>query len=198
MHIKSTIVLAAASASATLHQILVGDGGNTYNPNNIKAAEGDIVEFAFMGGNHSVVQSNFQNPCTPLGNLEGTETIFSGFQPSSANPSGEVMTFNMTVPSTDPLWFYCAQANHCQGGMVFAVNPNTTGSNTFDNYKKASSEAPSNIAPNFSPNGGEVGLVSSKTIGKAGSQGINSNDAGVTEISLALTIGAILFSVMVL
>jgi plastocyanin len=29
----------------------------------------------------------------------------------------------LTVTDTNPVWVYCRQANHCQQGMVFAVNP---------------------------------------------------------------------------
>lgn len=34
--------------------------------------------------------------------------------------------FVITVNTTAPLWFYCAQAMHCQSGMVMAVNVNAT------------------------------------------------------------------------
>ena|SRR5579859_3185264 len=30
--------------------------------------------------------------------------------------------------------FFCAQRNHCKSGMVFAINPATTGDKTFDKY----------------------------------------------------------------
>lgn len=42
-------------------------------------------------------------------------------------------TYVVNVQVTTPLWFYCAQSNHCSTGMVFAVNPPTTG-NTMANY----------------------------------------------------------------
>ncbi len=36
-----------------------------------------------------------------------------------------------TVSDTTPIWVYCRQANHCQQGMVFAINPG----DKFDQYK---------------------------------------------------------------
>ena len=67
--------------------------------------------------NHSVVQSNFTNPCQPMAN-----GFSSGFVPSAANDSGAL--FEIPVVNTSPIWFYCAQTkgNHCQSGMVGSVN----------------------------------------------------------------------------
>jgi hypothetical protein len=31
--------------------------------------------------------------------------------------------FTVMVNSTDPIWFYCGQVGHCQGGMVGVINP---------------------------------------------------------------------------
>jgi hypothetical protein len=33
------------------------------------------------------------------------------------------VTFVVNVTSTDPIWFYCSLASHCQEGMVGVVNP---------------------------------------------------------------------------
>jgi hypothetical protein len=40
--------------------------------------------------------------------------------------SSTIPTFTITINNTTPLWFYCAQAKHCQNGMVMAINVNTT------------------------------------------------------------------------
>jgi len=37
-----------------------------------------------------------------------------------------IPTFTITINNTSPLWFYCAQAKHCQSGMVMAINVNAT------------------------------------------------------------------------
>ena len=41
--------------------------------------------------------------------------IFSGISPTP--------NFVITVSSTSPQFFYCPVDGHCQGGMVFAINP---------------------------------------------------------------------------
>jgi hypothetical protein len=67
--------------------------------------------------NHSVIQSSFANPCHPL-----NSGFFSGFVPTKDSPSGT--TFTITVNDTSPIWIYCGQTveNHCQSGMVAAIN----------------------------------------------------------------------------
>ena len=41
------------------------------------------------------------------------------------------MVAQFTVKDTNPVWVYCRQANHCQQGMVFAINPGSK----FDQFK---------------------------------------------------------------
>jgi plastocyanin len=82
----STVAAAAASATpssdsdsdATSHNVDVGEDGFVFTPATLKAAVGDTVNFHFYPLNHSVTQSSFDAPCTPL-----QAGIFSGFHPSS-------------------------------------------------------------------------------------------------------------------
>jgi len=62
------IALYVSAASAATWQINVSNAtaGLVFNPNNITAAVGDTVEFIFNPKNHSVTQSSFAQPCTPL------------------------------------------------------------------------------------------------------------------------------------
>ena len=61
-------------------------------------------------------------------------------------------TFTVPVNDTKAIWVYCAQANHCSSGMVFAVNADTSGTNTFDAFRaKAMGSTSSSVPPN---NGG--------------------------------------------
>lgn len=39
------------------------------------------------------------------------------------NADGPFPAARFLVRDTQPIWAYCRQANHCQQGMVFAVNP---------------------------------------------------------------------------
>lgn len=44
-------------------------------------------------------------------------------QPVADNATDGFPQAQLTVVDTNPIWVYCRQANHCQQGMVFAVNP---------------------------------------------------------------------------
>ncbi|KAF6763860.1 hypothetical protein DFP72DRAFT_840947 [Ephemerocybe angulata] len=111
-------------ASAANIAVSVGKSGLTFDPTSVKAAEGDVVVFSFYPKNHTVTQSSFDKPCEALSDTADAEAVDSGF---IAVESADTPTvWNWTVTSTDPAWFFCAQtapANHCMGGMVFAVNP---------------------------------------------------------------------------
>ena len=54
-----------------------------------------------------------------------------------------------------PLWFYCAQANHCQSGMTFAINPPA---GSVDKFNKVAASKEQNIAPSGEPVGVAQGL----------------------------------------
>lgn len=111
----------ALVASATDINVLVGDGGQlAFNPTNVQAQVGDTVRFEFRAKNHSVTQSTFATPCAKSAN-----GIDSGFF-LIADGATEHPSWSFTVDNaTAPLWFFCGQTNpvnHCQMGMVFAVN----------------------------------------------------------------------------
>jgi len=123
------VVASLLGASAqTTHKVIVGGTTLTYQPNQVVAAVGDIIAFEFHQKNHTVTQSTFANPCTAMA---GGAT--SGFMPVDANAT-TFPVFSIQVNEVTPLWWYCQQANHCQQGMVFAVNVNTSSPNTFDAF----------------------------------------------------------------
>jgi plastocyanin len=108
-----TATSAAAGASASnIHQVAVGKNGLVFTPDTLKAAPGDTVEFTFSPGGHSVALSTFSNPCQ----ADTTNAIFSGFPPTSE-------MFVLKINDTKPLWLFCAQVGHCQGGMAMVINP---------------------------------------------------------------------------
>ncbi|KAK0239874.1 Cupredoxin [Armillaria nabsnona] len=111
------VLVSAVFVSAADHVVTVGDGGAlAFNPTSVTALEGDTVTFSFRANNHSATQSTFAAPCNKSG-------IDSGFVPIPAN-STLFGQWTFTVDNTSaPLWFFCAQTNHCEAGMVFAVNP---------------------------------------------------------------------------
>ncbi|OTB04185.1 hypothetical protein M426DRAFT_58999 [Hypoxylon sp. CI-4A] len=120
------LTLLGSVSAQKVHVVSVGstNGTKAFFPDNLKADVGDMIQFQFRGGNHSVAQSNFDNPCTPINEHVSNQTgIFSGYQPVAAGASaGTIPTYTVMVSAKAPLWFYCSQAKHCQGGMVVVVN----------------------------------------------------------------------------
>jgi hypothetical protein len=53
-----------------------------------------------------------------------TTAFFSGFMPTNASAvsANNLLTYTIRVMDSKPVWFYCSQAKHCQGGMVGAIN----------------------------------------------------------------------------
>jgi len=112
--------MSVMSAKAANFQVTVGGPGGVvaYTPNFVTANPGDTVSFIFQQKNHTATQSTFANPCTPApGGFD------SGFVPVSANSTGPFQEAQFQVVDTNPVWVFCRQANHCQLGMVFAINP---------------------------------------------------------------------------
>lgn len=102
---------------AATFDVDVGKSGFVFDPDTIDAQVGDIVNFHFYPGDHSVAQSTFEAPCQP----SSPNAIFSGFINSG---SGEAKTmFSMSVNTTDPIWLYCGQVGHCASGMAMVINP---------------------------------------------------------------------------
>lgn len=98
------------------------NGSLTFEPNDLKAEPGSMVQFHFWPKNHSVVQSAFTDPCVPINNINSSVSgFFSGYMPVAAD-SKEMPSYTIMVNSTGPIWFYCSQGKHCQAGMVGVIN----------------------------------------------------------------------------
>jgi len=102
-------------AAATNHDVSVGSDSYVYAPDSVTAAPDDTVTFHFYPGNHSVVQSDFDSPCS------SSNGIFSGYVNSESGASST--TFVVTITDTNPIWLFCSQTEHCQSGMVMVINP---------------------------------------------------------------------------
>lgn len=136
------------------HIVEVGKNGLTYTPPFIFAKPGEFVQMNFFAKNHTLVQSSFADPCEPLVN-----GIFAGFQPTTVTKDStgfvEFKTIKFEVGTDRPLWFYCAQANHCQSGMTFAINPPE---GSVEKFNKVAATKAKNIAPAGAPVGVAKGL----------------------------------------
>ncbi|MCJ1302301.1 hypothetical protein MMC08_005104 [Hypocenomyce scalaris] len=123
------------------------NGSLQYEPNNIQAEAGTMVQFQFYPKNHSVVQSTFDQPCQPINNIQSNVTgFFSGFMPVAEG--AEMPTYTIMVNNTSPIWFYCSQAKHCQSGMVGVINaPAADQSRTIETFAALAKSVPANITP---------------------------------------------------
>ncbi|KAJ1331700.1 plastocyanin [Microdochium nivale] len=148
----AAVGLATSLVSAAHFEVTVGKGGKLkFEPEEIAAKIGDTVTYKFFARNHAVAQSSFEHPCQIQ-----EHAIFSGFTPNLSQDVAAPTDFTITVTDTKPLWFYCPQqnGNHCQSGMVHAINAPAQG-NTLQAYKdKAVSAPPSTPAVGTLPSGG--------------------------------------------
>jgi plastocyanin len=146
-------------ASKPAHTVSVGNNGKlTFVPDTINAKVGEDVVFTFFPKNHTVTQSDFNNPCNPS---EGG--VFSGFNFNTTAGAAE-KTFTITVKDTKPVWLYCSQNQpkpHCAAGMVAVINPPAQGPNTLDAFKALAAKTNTSTSPAGGPSGGQVGTPSS-------------------------------------
>jgi len=156
-----------AVPSTNDHKVIVGGPGKlVFTPSNITAKAGDTITFQFQQKNHTVTQSTFANPCKSMASTStsGQTGFDSGFKPV-ADGATTFPTYTIQVNDTQPIWAFCAQANHCTSGMVFAVNTVESGPNNFDAYKNKATGASSSAA---TPSGTSGAMRMSSSAGFAG------------------------------
>ncbi|KAK0650003.1 hypothetical protein B0T16DRAFT_411022 [Cercophora newfieldiana] len=127
------------------HSVAVGRGGLRFEPDNIFALVGEVVEFHYAPRNHSVAESSFDKPCQP----KDATAFNSGFFPVAEGQSSEV--FQIVVKDTKPIWFYCGQTNgnHCQSGMTGVINQRIDSAATLSAHRDLARArvAPSEVLP---------------------------------------------------
>jgi plastocyanin len=103
---------------------MAGQPALKYYPDNIKAAPGSMVQFQFWAGNHTVTQSDFDHPCTPIHQVNSSIAgIWSSYMPVAAGASKkEIPVFTVMINDTKPIWIYCSQGKHCSAGMSMVIN----------------------------------------------------------------------------
>ncbi|KAF6829686.1 hypothetical protein CPLU01_07768 [Colletotrichum plurivorum] len=134
--------------------VVVGGAQDTFVPNLITAQVGDVIQFQFSNGNHTVTQSAEGAACQPLQASVPT-AIHSGHIPFK-DGQATVGTFNMPVTSTEPMFMYCATGPHCQEGQVLVINP--TNANQVVQYSKLAAAAKANV-DGTTVTGGAVGQI---------------------------------------
>jgi len=176
------------SGSVTVRVIkaTISGGRPVFDPSQVEAAVGDLIQFQFYPRNHSVVRAAFADPCIPIeqsSSANGTEGFYSGFMPVSEG-STTMPTFTIQVKDTKPIWFYCSQGSHCQTGMVGVINP--TAQRTLADFTSRAALAPNNVSPDPEESGsGAAPSVSGtpttlKTSAAGTATGTNTNPATPT------------------
>jgi plastocyanin len=122
----SWVGLHAASSPGTntmsrpVATVTVGDSGKPrFTPSTLNASVGSVIAFDFLGLNHTLTQSELENPCH---SNSGFDSGFRQYNP--ANTSGRLIV-KYRVTTGNPTWFFCSQVvprSHCQAGMVFSLN----------------------------------------------------------------------------
>ncbi|KAI6780683.1 uncharacterized protein J7T54_001187 [Emericellopsis cladophorae] len=102
------------------HTVVAGQGGLNFEPANVVAQVGDIIQWDFLPANHSVVQSNFADPCQPLADGSG---FFPGFEFATQEGKNDNV-FQIVIEDDSTIWYYCPQlkGEHCKKGMVGVIN----------------------------------------------------------------------------
>lgn len=166
----TTLLGVATAQQVRTIAVQVGLNGTVkFTPDNIRAQVGEAVQFQFFGGNHTVTQSTFDQPCQPINvNNRNVTGVHSGFVPAAASMSmGMVATYTITINNTNPLWLYCAQGRHCPNGMVMVINENTAAnaSRSLANHKSLAAQA----------------QVLAPGAGSPGNGGVNGGTTGTTD-----------------
>ncbi|THV02663.1 hypothetical protein K435DRAFT_339963 [Dendrothele bispora CBS 962.96] len=119
--------LGVSSVSAAVFTVGVGKDENTghkgigFDPSVIYPVAGDEIVFEFRSGQHSVVQSSYEKPCTPKD--DGFDTGVQTVPDSTPVDANGLPTVTLSVSDTQPMWFFDQAAGTCQQGGVLAVNP---------------------------------------------------------------------------
>ncbi|KAF3263473.1 hypothetical protein TWF192_005754 [Orbilia oligospora] len=156
------------------HTVYLDYSQNAFVPNQVEATVGDVVQFMFLSPGHTIMETSLQFPCTP--ESEGFE---SGLDTNPGRNFNNSISF--TVTKLNPRYFACGQPEHCQSGMVFAVNAREPRFSQFVGNIKSSATSTSSA----------TSLASRETATSSGFVGLNSvnvdNNAALTVCSVCPT-----------
>ncbi|CAG8609816.1 17694_t:CDS:2 [Racocetra persica] len=161
------LVSFATFAYTTVYPVMVGQGGNTFTPQNITNLKvGDSVNFTWVNGMHSVTLSD-----APAGTCVQSTSIQNSEIQAPTNVVGTSVLFNITSSTPPTVWYFCRVLQHCQGGMWGVLKLESASNST----NPSPSSAPK------SPNGGSSSQPATPE---------KTSSANKGEISGALIIGS--------
>ncbi|TID13251.1 Siderophore iron transporter [Venturia nashicola] len=179
MHFSAATALAilqSTCASAAMMKVLVGqNNGLTFTPSSVQAQPGDQ--------NHTVTSGDPAAGCQPDGRMNSDFVPVSAAAAPAANkanngkkakkaaagnntaaaPPANPPTFTVNIQDTNPIMMYCAQAQHCQQGMVMAINPSQDGASSLAAYQKNTANAGTNTPATGGVTGGTLANASNVT-----------------------------------
>ncbi|KAK0774882.1 hypothetical protein LTR91_023071 [Friedmanniomyces endolithicus] len=119
---------AVVQGEITIHTVTVGKVPNAYDPPSVLAVPGDIISFEFWASNHSVIRSAYGERSIEWANYSGRSGVRCSRPklPDMRLTLYEPQTWNLTVNTTSPVWWYCGAPGSCIGhAMVGVINPDS-------------------------------------------------------------------------
>jgi len=110
------------SAQANIPVTIGARGLLVFEPNTVVASPNDTVVFTFAA-RHAVAEGTFETPCARKP---------GGFDSEARTPG---TNYTVAVKNLSTIWIHCDLPGHCPTGMVFAINPPTSGNMTYPIYK---------------------------------------------------------------
>jgi plastocyanin len=128
--LDSQASLPSSTGTGAVHTVLVAPtgAGLRYMPFALNATVGDTIRYVWTTpNNHTATLSSALAICNKSG-IADQRNFVSGVR----NASQGMQTFDVTVQTADPQFFYCSVAQHCAKGMFGIINPanNIGGPNT--------------------------------------------------------------------
>lgn len=117
----------SSSRPPQVYTVKAGLGGFKFDPQELKDVNvGDTVTFQFYPPDHSVARAEYGLACVPYEyTAPGRTGFWSGTQ--LVDDVNHLTYYNVTVNSTEPIFYYCGAPNSCTGQhMVGVINPNST------------------------------------------------------------------------
>ncbi|SMR64316.1 unnamed protein product [Zymoseptoria tritici ST99CH_3D1] len=173
LSIASVLAVLAGQTLAVTHMVMTD--GIAFSPSSVSnVASGDEISVTFSTQiPHNIISSTFDAPCT---------YNEAGGVASLTYKKGEVFVFK--VNSTDPQWFYCSVGDHCNEGMIFAINPSST--ETVEEAQNKAANADITLANNEVAIGGAVGGSGSSSGDMSGMSGMSMSSGSMSSGSMTM------------
>ncbi|KAJ5047740.1 hypothetical protein J3E72DRAFT_204375 [Bipolaris maydis] len=191
----STVNTQTSATEVRYHTVKAGAGGFHFEPAELtNVSVGDVVTFEFYPPDHSVARAEFGSACVPY-EYTGKDRIgfWSGTQ--WVKTHNDITHWNLTINSTEPIFYYCAAPDSCKGKqMIGVINPNAT--QTLHDQQLAAARADYQLAPGDPvPNEASSTFVSSPTASsQAELVSVNKPSPKLSTAAIAgITVGVVVF-----